>query len=52
VLFVVFGWGKLTNYSGTVGYMTQLDLPMPSVTALDGVTGRRQPSWECGRPSE
>jgi len=19
---------------------------------LDGVTGRRQPSWECGRPSE
>jgi putative oxidoreductase len=34
VLFVVFGWGKLTNYSGTVGYMTQLNLPMPSVTAL------------------
>lgn len=19
---------------------------------LDGVTGRHQPSWECGRPSE
>ena len=34
VLFVVFGWGKLTNYSGTVSYMTQLNLPMPSVTAL------------------
>ena len=34
VLFVVFGWSKLTNYSGTVGYMTQLNLPMPSVTAL------------------
>jgi putative oxidoreductase len=34
VLFVVFGWGKLTNYSGTVGYMAQLNLPTPSVTAL------------------
>src|SRR3954464_2094311 len=34
VLFVVFGWGKLTNYSGTVSYMTQLNLPMPSVTAI------------------
>ena len=34
VLFVVFGWSKLTNYSGTVGYMTQVNLPMPSVTAL------------------
>ena len=34
VLFVIFGWGKLTNYSGTVGHMAQLNLPMPSVTAL------------------
>jgi putative oxidoreductase len=34
MLFVVFGWSKLTNYSGTVGSMTQLNLPMPSVTAL------------------
>lgn len=34
VLFVVFGWGKLTNYSGTVGYMAQLGAPMPSVAAL------------------
>ena len=23
VLFLVFGWGKLTDYSGTVAYMTQ-----------------------------
>jgi putative oxidoreductase len=22
MLFLVFGWSKLTNYSGTVGYMT------------------------------
>jgi putative oxidoreductase len=34
VLFVVFGWSKLTNYSGTVGYMTQLNLPIPPVAAL------------------
>ena len=34
MLFVVFGWSRLTNYSGTVGSMTQLNLPMPSVTAL------------------
>jgi putative oxidoreductase len=34
VLFVVFGWGKLTNYSGTVGYMAQVGAPIPSVTAL------------------
>ena len=34
ILFVVFGWGKLTNYSGTVSNMTQLNLPIPSVTAL------------------
>jgi putative oxidoreductase len=34
MLFVVFGWGKLTDYSGTVASMTQLNLPMPSVTAL------------------
>jgi putative oxidoreductase len=34
MLFIVFGWSKLTNYSGTVGSMTQLNLPMPSVAAL------------------
>jgi putative oxidoreductase len=34
MLFVVFGWGKLTDYSGTVASMTQLNLPMPSVTAV------------------
>ena len=34
VLFVVFGWGKLTNYSGTAGYMAQVGAPMPSVAAL------------------
>jgi hypothetical protein len=24
----------------------------PGLRLLDGVTGRHQPSWECGRPSE
>jgi uncharacterized membrane protein YphA (DoxX/SURF4 family) len=26
VLFVVFGWSKLANYSGTVGYMARVSL--------------------------
>ncbi len=34
VLFVIFGWGKLTNYTGTVGYMAQVGAPTPSVAAL------------------
>ena len=34
VLFLVFGWSKLTGYTGTVGYMTQGGAPMPSVAAL------------------
>jgi putative oxidoreductase len=34
VLFLVFGWGKLTDYSGTVAYMTQSGAPLPSVAAL------------------
>ena len=34
VLFVVFGWSKLTNYAGTVGYMAQTGAPVPSVAAL------------------
>ncbi len=34
VLFVVSGWGKITNYAGTVGYMTQAGAPMPEIAAL------------------
>jgi putative oxidoreductase len=33
-LFVVFGWRKLADYSGTVGYMAQIGAPMPSIAAL------------------
>ena len=34
VLFLIFGWGKLTDYSGTVGYMAQTGAPAPPVAAL------------------
>lgn len=34
VLFVVFGWSKLTDYSGTVGYMAHTGAPLPSLAAL------------------
>ncbi|HWX48598.1 MAG TPA: DoxX family protein [Roseomonas sp.] len=34
LLFVVFGWSKLTDYSGTAGYMAQRGLPVPSIAAL------------------
>ena len=34
VLFVVFGWSKLFDYSGTAGYMAQAGAPAPSVAAL------------------
>ncbi|MBV8146458.1 MAG: DoxX family protein [Gammaproteobacteria bacterium] len=34
LLFIVFGWSKLRDYSGTVGYMTHVSAPMPSVAAL------------------
>jgi putative oxidoreductase len=37
VLFLVFGWGKLTDYSGTVAYLTHSGVPLPSVAALVGV---------------
>jgi putative oxidoreductase len=34
VLFVVFGWGKLTDYAGTAAYMARTGAPLPSVAAL------------------
>jgi putative oxidoreductase len=34
VLFLVFGWGKLTDYTGTVGYMAQTGVPVSPVAAL------------------
>jgi putative oxidoreductase len=34
VLYVVFGWGKLTDYTGTVAYMTQTGAPAPWAAAI------------------
>ncbi len=34
-MFVVAGWGKLTGFAGTVGYVASVHVPMPEVaTAL------------------
>ncbi|MGN2247334.1 DoxX family protein [Frateuria sp. GZRR35] len=33
VLFVLFGWSKLTDFSGTVGYMASQGLPVPTLAA-------------------
>jgi putative oxidoreductase len=32
-LFLIFGWRKLTDFSGTVSQMVQLGVPMPVVAA-------------------
>ena len=34
LLFLVFGWGKLTNYAGTAAYMAQAGAPLPSAAAV------------------
>jgi putative oxidoreductase len=34
LLFLIFGWGKLTDYSGTVAYMTQSGVPLPTIAAI------------------
>ena len=31
ILFVVFGWQKLTGYSGTIAYFAQGGVPLPSL---------------------
>jgi putative oxidoreductase len=33
-LFLIFGWRKVRDYSGTVAQMTQLSLPMPVVATV------------------
>jgi putative oxidoreductase len=32
-LFVIYGWGKVTNFSATSGYMASDGLPLPDVAA-------------------
>lgn len=34
LLFVIFGWQKLTNYGGAVAYFVQTDVPMPALSAV------------------
>jgi putative oxidoreductase len=34
ILFLTSGWAKLTGYSGTVDYMTQIGVPLPPVAAV------------------
>jgi len=36
-LFLIFGWRKLMDYSGTVGQMVQLRVPMPVLAAAIAV---------------
>ncbi|UVF22199.1 DoxX family protein (plasmid) [Microvirga terrae] len=34
LLFLTFGWGKLTDYTGTVAYVTQSGVPLPMIATL------------------
>jgi putative oxidoreductase len=36
-LFLIFGWRKVRDYSGTVAQMTQLGLPMPVVATAASI---------------
>ncbi|MGM3273702.1 DoxX family protein [Ralstonia sp. 24A2] len=37
LLFLISGWGKLTGFSGTVGYMGSVGAPMPMAAAAVAV---------------
>jgi putative oxidoreductase len=34
LLYVIFGWSKLTNYGGTVSYMATTGAPAPEISAV------------------
>ncbi|WP_028219041.1 DoxX family protein [Paraburkholderia oxyphila] len=36
-LFVMFGWSKLTGFSGTVDYMAHVGAPVPVISAIIAV---------------
>ena len=44
-LFLIFGWDKLTNYSGTVAYMQQVGAPMPTISTLVAIFMEFFVSW-------
>ena len=31
LMFVISGWGKITNFSGTAGYMASMGMPFPEL---------------------
>jgi putative oxidoreductase len=33
-LFIIFGWGKITAFSATIGYMQSLGTPAPALAAM------------------
>lgn len=37
ILFVMFGWAKLTGFSGAVAFMASVGTPMPAVSAVIAV---------------
>lgn len=37
ILFVLFGWQKLTNFSGTIAYMGSAGAPAPIISAAIAV---------------
>src|ERR1700723_742762 len=37
LLFVIFGWEKLTEFQGTVGYFGKIGVPMPALATLIAV---------------
>lgn len=37
ILFVIFGWSKLTAFSGTASYMASTGLPLPTLSAAIAV---------------
>jgi putative oxidoreductase len=34
VLFLIFGWSKLTHYTGTVGFLAHTGVPLPPLAAI------------------
>lgn len=37
LLFVIFGWEKLTGFGATVGYFTQIGVPLPTIATFIAV---------------
>lgn len=37
ILFVLFGWQKMTGFEGTVGYMASVGAPLPHISAIIAV---------------